>query len=210
MLLSWALAGCVLNLNGTAMLEQPIDRVEIDVRHADVDIRAVDEGLPTLAFEFVGLGEASFEATVVDGVLMVADPCADNELCAGSLDLRMPPDVAVHAQIRVGSLRLLAMRSDLMADVGGRVVLRRHAGREVDVSSTFGDGLDFEFDVQPDEVSAVASTGTVHVGVPAGNYALDVSATESVVLDGEILSDPESPYQLFLTARDGAVRVSAR
>lgn len=210
MLLWWIMAGCVISLRGAVVVEQPIDRVEVEVGFADVDIRAVEDGLPTVGFDFVGLGEGELDPSVVGGVLRVGDPCGASELCAGTLSLELPADVDVQAAIREGGLRMYAMRGDVTADVGGRIVLERHTGRQVDVANTLGDRVELEFDAAPERVAALSDSGGVHVTLPGGTYALDLQASGDVMLDPAVEHDPTSPFEIMLTATAGEIVVEAR
>lgn len=209
-MLWWWLGGCVLNLTGATVIDEPFDRLELTVRRAHVDIRPVEQELSSIGFEFVGLAEPDVRAEVVDGVLHLQDPCGDSELCTGSLDLLLPADVDIRAAIEEGSLRVMSMRGEVVADVGGPITVRRHTGAVVDVVSTGGLGMELEFDATPDRVVGLLAEGQLDATVPAGAYRLELQATGMVAVDEGVEDDSESPSELLLTAESGSIRLHAR
>ncbi len=210
MSLLWALASCVLDVRGAVVVDEPIDRVEIDLDRGSVELFAADGETGVVEYHVRGIGEIEVIPEVRDGILVIEDPCGDRDfICQSDVVLELPPEVDVDVRIGAGSLESLSMKGHLTAQVGGRIDVRRHTGRVVDVVSSSGQRLDLGFDAAPERVEALLAAGPIVLSVPPGAYALDLQAAGTVVVDPEILIDPTSASALVVTAEDGSITVEA-
>ena len=179
-----SLAACVVALDQTVTISQPVDRIVVDVSSGDVKVVERDGDI-TLSGAFGGAGHGPIHHEVDDGVLTIRYDC---KLCGGDLKIEAPSDVELDLRLGAGDLTVV--------DMGGTTDMRLEVG-----------SVDASFRVAPDRIDVDVGTGAIELVVPAGGYALDVTADRgSVDLDG-VHDDPASDEEIVAHTANGSVEV---
>ncbi|MEZ4237583.1 MAG: hypothetical protein R3F59_15835 [Myxococcota bacterium] len=197
--------GCVLSVDESLTIHDPVDRIEIEVSAGDVSIRGVD-GPVKLSGNFGGAGKEP-EHSVSDGVLTVSYDCG---LCGGRLTVDAPPETAVVVTTGAGDVSVDGMLARLDASLsGGSADVRDHGAGPVIVTADIGD-VDASFVEPPDRVDVDVTTGFVEIEVPPEAYALDLRAPAGSTSVQGITDDPSSPFEITARTRAGSISVRGR
>lgn len=182
MLLSFA--ACVVAVEQTVTVSQPIDRIVVDVSAGDVKVVA-REGDVRLTGAFGGAGHGPISHEVTDGVLVVRYDC---RLCGGELKIEAPDGVALDLTLGAGDLSVVDMAGNTDANV--------------DLGS-----VDVSYVIAPEWIDLQLGTGAIEIVVPAGGYALDVRTERGKVeLDG-VEDDPTSTNTIVARTANGSIDV---
>lgn len=203
-LLPWS--GCVVAIEETVTITEPVDRIAIDVAAGDVRVRATS-GPVRLISTFGGASGDTLGHSVQDGLLSVNYDC---KLCGGELTVEAPPEVDLALTLGAGDLTVDDMAGAVLADVhAGSAAVHRHGPATVDVVADLGD-VEVDFVVPPPALTVQLGTGDVEITLPSGAYNLDLTAgSGSVRIDG-IEHDPESPSQITASVGTGSIEVHRR
>lgn len=184
-MLLW-LASCVVAVDQTVIIDQPVDRIVVDVSNGDVRIRARDAAGIQLSGTFGGAGHGPIRHEVTDGVLVIRYDC---QLCGGEVEIEAPPEVTLDLSLGAGSLTVeeMAGNTDARIEVGSAEV---------------------SYVVAPEHVDLDLGTGAIEIEVPHGAYALDLrTGRGDIDIDG-VIDDPDSPNLLFARTKNGSIEIS--
>ncbi len=225
--------GCVVVVEGegdfTADLtvSDPCDLVSIGLEAGDVSVTRADVSEVLISWGSTGIADAPDVSTaVVDGVLELEGRCAEGLTCGIDVALLVPSGVALDIQTGRGDVTLSGTNGGALVETGaGDVALLCVAG-DVHVATGAGDVsgsciqsstlsvtteagdvvLDWTGPVQ--EASLHTSGGDVIVGVPYGNYALDLYAADGDIILAGVTPDDEADGSLRATSDAGDLLLS--
>ena len=225
------LCGCAplddaVNLDRVVQVFQPPARVEVwvDAGHVTVQVGPTTQVERRLRWQ----GDVPPTSGVrrVGGTLVVDGTCPARAVgCAVDVDLVLPADAVLEVFTGAGDVAVSGLSDDVFADTGaGFVDLDALAGR-VDVHTARGDvqgtglggatiqaraddgAVDLVLDAPP-ETEDLSGAGDVTLGVPAGAYALDLSAPAGRVLLSAVQADDAAPNEIVAVSGSGDVRIT--
>jgi len=205
-LLVWfsLLSACVVGVSVDTTIDEPVDRIDVDVGQGEVSVEA-SPGPVTLKADLGGVGDGDLTYEVIDRVLYVTASCGD--LCGGEVQLTAPRPTDLTARVGLGEIDVdgLGGELDLTLNTGS---IRGSAltSQGVIASAAAGD-IDLQFVVAPVDVTAGAEAGSVRIEVPAGSYDLDLSAGRGSVETRGVSHDPSSSRHLRAWTQAGSVEV---
>lgn len=196
-------SGCVVAIDETITVRQPVDAIVISVTAGDVTIDAA-EGDVELSGDFGGPGRGTIGHELVDGVLTIDYDC---KLCGGKLSISCPPETGITADVGGGDLTLNGMAGSVNASLGGGTTkIRGHGAGNVTLDADVGDA-ELEFLASPERIDVSVGTGTIGIDVPIGAYALDLDATNGFVDVSGVTDDPGAPYAIVAYAGTGSIAI---
>lgn len=206
-MLLWHLASCVIAVDQTVVIDEPVDRIVADITAGDLEVHA-RPGPVRISGDFGGPGGEPIGHAVRLGELTVTYSC---EWCGGSLTIEAPPEVALDLSVGAGDLVVEGMDADLVADVAaGSADVRGHGAGPALVSVRFGD-LDAWFADAPSRLEATVTSGAIRAAVPGDvPYAITLDAGAGLVELEGILQDSAAPNVIDLRALAGSIHLEGR
>jgi Putative adhesin len=216
-------------------IDEPFDRVEVDVGAGRVTLEAAPDGSTVLTSqtETALFADADVSYEVVDGRLLVAGDCRRGIWLVGSFNcrtdvtLRLPADVEVVAKSSAGGVTARGLTGD--ADIessAGSIRVHDHTGAlrahssaggvevsglrtdDAEITSSAG-GVTVTAVTPPRQLLVSSSAGGVTVTLPGGEaYDLDASSSAGSTTV-EVPTDPDSPYRVEVRSSAGGVTVRA-
>lgn len=198
---------CVVAVDESVTIDDPVDRIEVDVTAGDVSIHGV-EGPVRLTGAFGGAGHGPIGHHLDGTTLIIRYDC---RWCGGQLTIEAPPDTALSLAVGAGDLTIDAMDAEVDAGLtGGNATVLDHGPGPVTVDLELG-SADLTFGEPPSRAEIHASTGAIALTVPSGPYALDLDAARgSVEVDPELIDDPDSPNALIASTGTGSITLRGR
>jgi hypothetical protein len=217
----------------TFPIDEPFDRVEVDVNAGEITVEASPDGTASLTAhtEAALFASAEIAHEVVDGSLVVTGVCGRTPWVIGwarcriDVTLQVAADVDVVASSSAGSVtaRGLDGAADLRSSAG-RVRVDGHTGPlrahssaggvevtglssdDAEISSSAG-SVNVTAVTPPASLRATSSAGGVTVSLPgdvAYNLDAETSAGGTTV---DVATDPSSPYRVEVRSSAGSVTV---
>lgn len=208
-----ACGGEVSRIDETTSFDGAVDRVVLDVGAADVVVFAGD-GAALRQVGRYNQDPPEVEATLDGGTLTLSARCphrvALHSVCELDLELEVPADVALQADLGAGDLTLDGIRGDLDVVFGSGDV----TGWSLTPATAFVEGgagdLDLELDAVPDEVDLSTGAGDVHLVLPHAAYAVWTDTGSGEVHIGGIDQVAAAAHRLTLETGSGDIRVEGR
>lgn len=198
----WAIASCVISVDQTVVIDEPVARIVVDVTAGDLEIRG-RPGPVRISGSYGGPGGQPIGTQVDLGELVVSYDC---EWCAGSLEIEAPPETALELTVGAGDLLVEGMAAELVGAVfAGSADVRGHGVGPVTLDLDGGE-VDAWFAAPPTHLVVSVTAGGIEVGVPA-------TVPYALVLDGSpvdvegITEDPAAPNVLELATGTGSIRL---
>jgi hypothetical protein len=201
------LASCVIAVDQTVVIDEPVDRIVVHVTAGDLDVEA-KPGPVTISGDFGGPGGGPIDHNVVLGELTVTYDC---EWCGGSLSIEAPAEVALDLAVGAGDLSVEGMDAELLADVAtGSADIRGHGPGPAQISVDFGD-LDVWFADPPTRLEGTVKSGSIDAAVPGDvPYAITLDADAGAIHIDGIYQDAASPNVIVLDAIAGSISLEGR
>lgn len=227
---AWALRS---TQRDTFPIDEPFDRVEVDVNAGPVTVEATPDGSASLEVrtEAALFADADVSYEVVEGRLMVSGNCGRPPWiigwarCSTDVTLRIPAEVDLIVSTSAGHVtaRGLTGAADVRSSAG-RVRVDDHSGPlrahssaggvtvtglssdDAEITSSAG-GVEVTALTPPASLQASSSAGGVTVTLPddvAYNVDADSSAGSATV---DVATDPASPYRVEVRSSAGNVTV---
>lgn len=201
LLLIGASGGCVVAVDETITINQPVDEIVIGVTAGDVKVFAHD-GPVELSGDFGGAGRGPIGHDLVDGVLTIQYDC---RLCGGQLTIECPPETVITADVGGGDLTVSSMSGAVTASLGGGTArVKDHGAGPVSIATDVGDA-DVSFVERPAWVDVSLGTGTIGIDLPAGAYALELDAPRGLIQVSGVTDDPSNPNTITAYAGTGSI-----
>jgi hypothetical protein len=233
--LNWAAWALRSGDRDTHPIDDPFDRVEVDVEAGSVTVEASPDSSASLTAttESALFADADVSFDVEDGRLRVEGDCSrgpwlvGGRRCEIDVVLRVPADVTVMAESGAGSVTTagLAGSADVSSSAGAVRVdghsgpLRAHSSAGgVTVTGLASDDALITSSAGRVEVTAIEPPASLRASSSAGSVTLTLPGDESYHLDAEssagsttveIPTDPSSPYQVEAKSSAGNVTVRA-
>jgi hypothetical protein len=181
-----SILACVVAVDQTVTIEEPVDRIVVDVSAGDVKVVARDNDDVRLSGAFGGAGHGPIDYDVTSGVLTIHYDC---DLCGGELKIEAPPEVELELELGAGDLSVV--------DMAGRTDADLRIG-QVGVS----------YVLAPESIDIVLGTGDIDIQVPAGAYSLDLDADRgSIDVDDDVTDDDGSAFRIAAAVTNGSIDV---
>jgi hypothetical protein len=212
-----------------AVLPAGVTRVVVSASSGDIRLTGTPPGRVVVDGRLSGTGRLPTMTVDVHGpvaTLRASCPWTFFLSCGATIDIAVPPGVAVEAHTSSGDLRATDVRGpvdlrtssgDVRASGGaGTMTLHTSSGdvrgsglraTSVDARSSSGD-VTIAQAVAPDQVTAWTSSGDVEVSVPSDATTYAVRArTSSGKQDVQVRTDPDSVHRIDLRSGSGDVSV---
>jgi hypothetical protein len=205
-----ALTGCGAGGIEPIVLDEPFDRVVLDVDSGNIDIEVSTSGAAAVSRTVEkGGGATELSWDNRDGTLYLTALCHKNNPLNCQVDhlLELPSGVAVDVALGGGFLSLYALDGPVDVAMGTGDVVASYL-RAPAAWVTVGSGtVDLEYAEVPGSVDAALGEGVMELAVPSGSYAasLDVGLGQLDVYG--ILDDPDAEVSLRAAVGEGALAV---
>jgi DUF4097 and DUF4098 domain-containing protein YvlB len=185
------------------------DRYSVSVDSGSVIVRATNGRGSTRAVAQYEGGVPTVRVEVVDRVLEIEGECGER-ITDCWVDFFIDVQTAAPGSLDLadGTLKLEGLAGDHTADL----LDGTFTGEELTMGLLIVDasgGVDAEWTGFPSQVDLQSTAGDIALTVPTGDYALDLTASGEVSVEG-VTDDPASDKSLRATADAGAVTVTGR
>ncbi len=208
-LLLFLLTACVVAVTVETTIDEPVDRIDVELDQGDVRIEA-EPGPVHLVADFGGVGDGEFDFEVVDRVLYISGTCGGPDLCGGDIELTAPRGTAFDARVGLGSLEVAGLAGDLSLSLTSGSIEADHLSSAVVVASSGTGDIELTFDAPPTEVTAGTEAGSVAIEVPAGDYDLDLAAGSGSVEVRGVRDVDGAERRITAWVKAGSVEVVGR
>jgi hypothetical protein len=182
-LLLW-LTACVVAVDQTVTIDEPVDRIVVDVSAGDVKVVERD-GPVRLTGAFGGAGHGPISHDVKDGVLTIRFDC---KLCGGELKIEAPGEVSLDLTLGAGDLSVVDMSGSTDADL--------------EIGS-----VEASFVSAPERIDIALGTGAIEIVVPAGGYDLDVKTDHGSVDLDDVYDAPGATSAITAHTSNGSIDI---
>mgnify|MGYP000232594600 CR=1 FL=1 len=207
LLLLSLLSGCVVAVTVETPIDEPVDRIEVELDIGDVAVESAS-GPVFLKADLGGVGDGELTYEVVDRVLYVNAACGD--LCAGDIEISAPRRTELAARVGIGSIDVVGLGGDLDLSLEAGDIVGEDLGADVATASSATGAIELHFASAPLELTAGTDAGDVDLEVPAGSYDLDLTASRGKVDTQGVSHDPDAAGWIRAYAKAGSVTVRGK
>lgn len=189
----------------STVIEEPVERLTVDVRSGDVRIYGDDVSKVTATARIEGdsnhLGHA-----LTDGKLTLVDDCHEHH-CNVDVSVTVPNGVSLDLRVGSGDLEVHDMLGTVRLDTGSGDILG-HGLAGADLSAETGSGDVGLVVAEPAErIHVRTHSGDVLLGVPAGAYRLSVGTSSGDRHLSDVSNDSDAPGSIDVFTSSGDVAI---
>ncbi|HTQ04505.1 MAG TPA: DUF4097 family beta strand repeat-containing protein [Polyangiaceae bacterium] len=189
----------------TAVIDQALDTVRVDVGSGDVTVDGADVADVSVTARVEGplnhLGHS-----VDGGVLTLFDDCHEHH-CSVDVHAVVPAGVAVEVDTGSGDIAVNRLLGTLDLHTGSGDVDGSELAA-IDLSARTGSGdISLQVDDPAENVTLQTGSGNVALGVPAGSYRLRVSTGSGDQRTNRVESDDAAPGAITVHTGSGDVTI---
>lgn len=201
-----ATGGCVVAVDDDFCVDEPVVGVVLDIDNGDVVVEPGDR--LCVSVELGGVGSGGVGHRVEREVLFLDYACSG--LCGGEITVTAPADLLLDVELGAGDLQLDGRRGEVLARLGaGELSAHDLEAERAELAVGTGD-LNASWRTRPLDVVALTAAGAVDLEVPAGAYALTVSADGGAVALEGVYDDPGAEAAIQAETGAGSVRIRGR
>lgn len=205
-----ASGGCVLSVDHTFAVDEPIDRIVLELGSGDARVEGTDGDRIQVEVDLGGIGSSAPGHEVRDGVLFLDYACGKLEVCGGELTVRAPRGVDLELAVGAGDLSVEGMAGIVLGSMGtGSVEATGLTSERVELAVGTG-SAEVELLERPRAVHVTVSTGSIRIDVPSGPYALDLTAKSGAIETTGVSHDPQADARIDAVTALGDVRIHGR